>query len=518
MPVHLRAYILIVLLSSISFWIMAKLKPFPIDDSQYKTWAGYWIALTSFAFLAHNYWLFVLVATMFYIITLPKNIEAKLAAYFLLLPALPFLGKSIPGMAGLRILFIMSHPRLLAITVLLPLFFLVLRNKKLSRYYPSDKYFWGLVILWMLLEFRDTTVTNALRESWLIFIDMVLPYYVISRGLQSLDGFKLVFSAILTSAAVISSLGLFESLWNWVFYRTINRPLGTSPPTFFSGRRFGRIRATGPFEHAIVLGYFLTIGFSALVFLRTHFKAKAHFYLLTAIMGLAILATFSRGPIAGLILMISVIALLSPNRGKNLSRIILLSVLGGITLLFFPLGQDVLSFLPGMGDGSKLDTVSYRQRLIPAAMAVIERNLWFGSKFYLIEPELRAMRQGQGIIDLVNSYLEIGLESGIVGLTLFAGFYGCILIHIFTSIKHAKSIGPEYIILGHVLFAATVAVLFIIGTVSIIDYIPYYYWAIAGLGAAYINMISSIMRKRTEEMRKSLAQKYGQQDLSAITS
>lgn len=58
---------------------------------------------------------------------------------------------------------------------------------------------------------------------------------------------------------------------------------------------------------------------------------------------------------------------------------------------------------------------------------MIQRNPLFGSFDFRNTPEMQSMIQGEGIIDIVNTYINLALRVGLVGLTLFVGFFVSIL-------------------------------------------------------------------------------------------
>jgi O-antigen ligase len=69
--------------------------------------------------------------------------------------------------------------------------------------------------------------------------------------------------------------------------------------------------------------------------------------------------------------------------------------------------------------------VLYRQELLTQSLALIHQSPWFGVPNYM--QSLENLRQGEGIIDLVNTYLVIALNVGILGVGLFLVPYGLIL-------------------------------------------------------------------------------------------
>ena len=122
-------------------------------------------------------------------------------------------------------------------------------------------------------------------------------------------------------------------------------------------------------------------------------------------------------------------------------------------------------------------------------MIVIQRNPWFGSSNFNETPEMEAMRQGGGIIDIVNTYIRVTLEQGFVGLGLFVGFFALTLLGIYRAMRLIPDKDSEEYLLGRVLFATLLAILVMIFTVSSITFIPIVYWSVAGMGVAYTRMV-----------------------------
>jgi len=95
------------------------------------------------------------------------------------------------------------------------------------------------------------------------------------------------------------------------------------------------------------------------------------------------------------------------------------------------IGEKIISYLPFIGTVEE-ENVVFRQRLIDASIDIIAANPLFGSYDFMLY--LEDLRAG-GIIDIVNSYLNITLSSGLVGLSLFVSFFGVILIGIFKGMR-----------------------------------------------------------------------------------
>jgi O-antigen ligase len=102
---------------------------------------------------------------------------------------------------------------------------------------------------------------------------------------------------------------------------------------------------------------------------------------------------------------------------------------------------------------------------------------------------MESMRQGQGIIDIVNTYIRVVLDTGFIGLGLFVAFFAMTLNGIFRAIRSIPDKDSEEHLLGRALFATQIAILVIIFSVSSITIIPIMYWIVAGLGVAYAQMV-----------------------------
>ena len=96
--------------------------------------------------------------------------------------------------------------------------------------------------------------------------------------------------------------------------------------------------------------------------------------------------------------------LISPKATKRLTYLALATLLVIPLLSSFPVGQKVINMLPFIG---KTDTenVDYRVKLLDNAYIVFNRYPFFGSVKFNQELADLGMVQGEGIVDVVNSYL-----------------------------------------------------------------------------------------------------------------
>jgi len=486
-----RALIIIIGLSSITFWLLFKPLSKTIQKAELSRWRNIWIALVVATFLSPSFWIFALAAFVLLYVLGPREAEQRIVYYILLMCALPNLSSAIPGFAGINYIFHLNYSRILIFVFLLPLLFFG-KNDPLSPRKFGTGSDW-LLILFLSLEsillFRDNTTTNAMRESFLLFVDVFTPYYVISRYITSPHQFRNIFFVLLISIVPFTLIGIFETARHWHLYHEIRLVL--SDVFIEYSRRSDLLRATAVFASPIALGYVLTIGFGALLFAKPYLDSRKKFYLLAIFFILALLSTISRGAWLGFGVLVITYILLGQDRIKHLA-IGLISFLLLIPFISLtPFWDKFIQLLPFVGSADS-GTISYRQRLIEQAWIVFQRNPVFGSATYRDTAEMESMRQGQGIIDVVNSYIHIVLSTGVVGLSLFILFFLTLLLGIYRSMRRLPEHEIEMLRLGRVLFATITSILFMIATVSSIDYIPVFYWLFAGLSAAYIFLATNI--------------------------
>ena len=132
--------------------------------------------------------------------------------------------------------------------------------------------------------------------------------------------------------------------------------------------------------------------------------------------------------------------------------------------------------------------MTYRQKLFDNSVVVIQRNPLFGTPDYRQTPEMAAMMQGEHIIDIVNTYLEITLKSGLVSLSLFIGIFAAIILRLRRVLKFRDVNDVNFNTCVRASIATLIAMLVTIATVSSIDFIPYVYWSFAGLCVALIRI------------------------------
>lgn len=483
MPELIRSLIFVLILSSIAFGMAAMVLPPFLKASEFRRWRNLWLIVVIAAYLSHNMWLFVGVFLVLANFMIPSDPKSRIIYYLFLLCALPILMVDIPAV-GIRYLFTLTYPRLLILSLL---FFSMLKNKSPLRLYSlsTDKWVVLYVCLLSISAFRDNPLSNGLRASFLFYIDIFVPYFMFSRYLTDQSQLNRALVALLIGLAPVACVAIFETLKHWRLYDVLTRTLTGKSPPFGYDIRGGGLRATAIFKGPIILGYVMLIGIGLFLYIKPFIKnQKAALLVGLGLVG-GLLAPVARGPWVACVVLGVAYIWTGPYRFSRLTVFGLSGVVGLALLSLTEKGSKFIDLLPVIGS-IRSDTIDYRARLLEVSWVVFQKHPWFGSTTFLETPEMETMQQGQGIIDIVNSYIFIALSYGLVGLGLFAYIFLGLLLKCYLLIKRLPSEEANLVRMGRVLFATLCGMLLTIFTTSSIDYVPVFYWAYAGILAAYI--------------------------------
>lgn len=485
---NLRTLIVILLLAT-PFWYFARQPACSIIAAEsFARRRNLWFGLTLAAFLTFSYWIYLAIAVPLLVYANRRESNPP-ALFFILLFLLPNATIEIPGLGVINYFFALSHTRVLALFILLPAFFSLKRqgnNTSFGRTGP-DKAFIAYLLLSAALFFREDSVTNSIRQIFYLFIDVFLPYFVISRSLKNMRSFRDTLLSVVLAIMVLAPLAIFEFLKGWLLYSSVLASLGLQGMTHYLARD-GMLRSIATAGQPIVLGYLMVAGMGFYMFMQDSIRHKLVRRLGMALLASALIATLSRGPWVGGLVLLVVFIVTGRNPARRLMGMALAAMIVLPLISIFPKGERIINLLPFVGSSDQ-GTVDYRKDLLTKSLIVIQRNPWFGSIDYRDTPELESMRQGEGIIDIVNSYIKVALETGVVGLLLFVSFFALTLLGVYRAMRSIPDKSSEEYLLGRALLATQLAILVIIYTVSSISFIPIMYWSVAGLGVAYAQMV-----------------------------
>jgi len=497
MPEHILA-LLVVLVLSVSVFVIARgaVVQQLVPEATFIRWRNLWLLSTLVLFLSHSIWLCLLLLAVMQLIQRRREAHV-MGLYFVMLFVVPPFSVTIPGFGIIQTFWTLDHYRVLALTLLLPSALSLFRLKTTLRLggSPVDWMIVGYLCLVSLLSFRDASVTGGLRSVVSFWVDVFLPYYVASRSIRDVAGLRHAMTGYVLIAMVLSLVAIFEALRSWQLYLGVRFALDVEGG-IFGGYVFrsGFLRPAGALGSSIILGYALVVALGFFLYLKESLHRPLHRWLGLILLGAGILASLSRGPWVGAAFLVLVYAMLGRQPVGRLMKLMYVSLFALLVLGQLPHGQKVIDLLPVIGTEEQ-GNVEYRADLLTNALPVIERHLWFGSSDYLGAPELQVMRTGEGIIDIVNSYVGVALEFGVAGLFLFVGAFLSAFLQVLRGRRLARQIDQDAFAAGCALGATLAAIMLTIYTVSSLFVTATVYWAVIGLCVAYVGAMKESNRK-----------------------
>ena len=210
------------------------------------------------------------------------------------------------------------------------------------------------------------------------------------------------------------------SFGRWVHNAVIqDRDVFLIQPYLF---RDGLLRAAATSIEPIAFGFVFMTTIGAILAANRLVSNRSALIAVVGLVAVAMVVSLSRGPWLGTAVLLVVFASITTKGVVNLAKLAIVMGSIGAILLATPLGDRIVRFLPFVGS---VDTSNeeYRSRLIDATLVIVSRNPLFGSLTYRNEPEMAQMIQGQGIIDIVNTYAALALDFGLVGLSIFLAIF-----------------------------------------------------------------------------------------------
>jgi len=469
------------------FWVLAAALPTlwlirPIMVSGMGTQAfirrrNLWLATTVLVFASPGYWAFV--ATLIVLLSATRKRENNIVSlYFVLMLAIPNSSVELPKLGNISLLNLDSY-MILTVVLLLPSLMQSFRNQKSSEELPRGISSQGLLLwvvifyaiqvaVWMPVE----SLTHSLRRGTSFLLGTIILYMSIQRLLKEPEQLKESFYALLMGITLMASIALVESMKFWQLYAEV------------ASQWHGALRSTASVDSPITLGQLCMMGIIILLHLYDHGKKNLRYRLLCmgAILVCATYVTRSRAPWVSGFIGIAVYLWHSPTSKSRLP-----AFLGIIGTTFLALsqtqyGERIIEFLPYTG--KVLDeTARYREQMSLALWRLMWDSPILGSTNF--GSSLEHLRQGQGIIDLLNVYLVLGAAFGIPCL---AAFIFCLLRPIVflykTAKRSSKGVDSELRSLSSIMLAMLIGHMVFMYTISFLTTVEKMVWILIGLATS----------------------------------
>lgn len=339
----------------------------------------------------------------------PINPTHRLAFFVAVIPACPvYLTADLP-FPGLNHLIAISYYKVAIVALLLPPLFL-------PRLVETPRQSWTAIDFCVIAYLVYTTFQIGLNLGLIgglrFLLDQMMivavPYFAITRLATDSEQISNSLKAFLVAAGMLAAISLVSTYKQWDFYRFAQFDAIAAANDYRGS--WLRIQAT---LNTHSLGFHL----SACVIILEYLKHKLsiswiRLWALRATLVAGMFFTGSRGSMLALIIAFSVHILLSIRSSAfRWALIIPLAVFGSIAA-YMVAYQDVSEY-------SLYGGFSYRQQLLSTSIEYISDHLIFGDLNFLSSGRFNHLIQGQGIIDITNLYLLIGLNHGMIGLLLF---------------------------------------------------------------------------------------------------
>jgi O-antigen ligase len=503
MPEHLKALIVLVVLGGATCVAIKKyIIELGMSEEDYVFRCKCLGASIVGVFISSSFWLAMLIVFAVGLVALNRE-KNPLALYFILMFTMPLITDGISGFGLINHFFQLNHARTLSLCLLLPAAYRLVRVKSNATFGTllTDNLLLLYFITYFFLQLSIDSFTNTLRTGMFYpFLDAVLIYFVASRELTDYSKYKDFVASLALVGVLLSIVSIFEASKGWLLYSQLRWELGVFyGMSNYVGRGADLLRAQGSTGHPIALGMVLSM--IALLMLSSSSRLKSQgVTAIKAILVAGIIASISRGPWVGAVAGLFFYLCFAENSQRKITQFILVGLVASPVLAFTSLGDKVIDYLPFIGTVDE-ENVTYRQLLVEVSWDVVLRNPMFGAYDFILNEEMKQLVQGEGIVDMVNSYLGIALSGGFVSLSFFVGSFLLAGGYCLAAMKSlAKSKREEYSAAVAAL-AALICMAVTLGTTSQVTVIPYFVWLVLGLCVSRRHIANKLTRSA---VRRSL--------------
>lgn len=405
-----------------------------VSDVFYQTWVDIFI-VSIISFISSNLTLFYVLLSAFILFrgwisdaSVPRMISLFLVVSYCT-PKLQI----IAGLGEAGNLLLLTPSRLAAILILLPILVKgrptvvnVSRSpNSVATLRPSRIKALDFLILlypvWNLFIYSDRYAATHLARIGLQFIfDGILVYYVFSRHCGNVDAVRRIARAALVIMAFLAGVAVFESLKRYPLYTELQDVYKAQWSITRVLVRGNILRAQVTAETPITLGLWMIQGF-AFSLLALSPTRSARPWICWGALFLACFLSGSRGPL----LCLGIAALFAAAGFRYSGQVYgrLVAILVAATTIVYAFGlldelqQTVSNLIVSFTKSHDTGSIDYRSRLYRVAVDLIKQSPLFGVPNYAFH--MQELVQGEGIIDIVNFYIYLALDIGVIGLVMF---------------------------------------------------------------------------------------------------
>ncbi|MGF7153877.1 O-antigen ligase family protein [Novosphingobium gossypii] len=302
-----------------------------------------------------------------------------------------------------------------------------------------------LLLVLVFASARSTSFTHFLRTTINIAFDFGLPYYILSRALGHASAMRSAMRWFACSGTALAGILVFEAWQSWPMYNELYWHYGVQMLLIVKSRG-AMMRPGGPFNEPTSIALVMVLCLFALWLIRDDFRTRVRHGLLCLLVFLGASTPQSRNAWVafGIAVLLGDVFL---GRWAALVRKVVPTA-AAVTLILVA-AQVWPSFSESLGlSGQGSDTADYRRDLLRRGTEEFWASPIVGFSRDELEVRLNDMRQGEGIIDFVNTYLWFALVAGVIGLVAFLWNLGAPLFSLWRRRGLAETAIPAVFVFG----------------------------------------------------------------------
>lgn len=390
----------------------------------------------------------------------PKAVELRSQLFLLSLPLMPMMVYTI-AIGGLTFAQF-NYIHLLSIGFLMAM---LIAGERLyePRLMRWDMLFLLMMIVQIFMDCRGNDLTYSIRACNQVILNLGLPYMAVSRAFVRSRSPNDLMLSVLLGGCILALIATFEAPRHWLLYDTMPQSIGADPElsSGYVKQRGGLLRARASFPESTGLSLLLGLAVVILVALRRHVGPRITFFATMVLLASGVFFTLAR--IGYIVIVIGLIAcMVQERKWFGLFKMLLAIPVCAAALLLLSYVIPTLAASIGTGEDAA-GSVDYRSDLLSSGLALVRENWVSGLSMPDIYARLEHLRQGEGIIDLVDQPLTILMRGGVIGAALYYAMLGGILCTLFLR---GPGLGREVTASATACFAGLVGLMASLSTTS----------------------------------------------------
>lgn len=291
-----------------------------------------------------------------------------------------------------------------------------LPNARLAKW---DITFAAMMLAQLFMDVRGDDFLFLLRSVLQVTLALGLPYFVFSRAIVMSSNPKRLLFGMIIAAAAIAVIALYESTRSWLLYIDMPNYVGANPNIIsgYSKQRGGMLRPGATWGDSTSLSLFFAIILVMLYALRREIGSRKIVLILAGMIGCGLFISLAR--VGYLALVVGLAAcFIYERRYARLALMTFAVPIAALGLIALAAVFPVIGSSIGLSNDAA-DTANYREMLNRDGMALWQNNWLIGVSMSEILTSLEHLRQGEGIIDLVNQPLTVLMRGGVVFALLY---------------------------------------------------------------------------------------------------